>query len=544
MQSSLAANAAAFALVTLAVALAACTDEPTTPPEVPSPLLLDAQGRVTPLVCPGAPSCAAVTGALRVGVAARNITPLVEPWEETTGNMMRDEREPFEDLNGNGRWDPVWLAGFGVARAAREVHDDVWARALTFSQGDLRVGVVSLDLVGYFHDGILRVRLEALARKLDLDHIIVASTHQHEGPDTMGLWGVVPLIRSIDEAYLARVEAACVDALADAIAAERVATVTVAQGDATPLVADSRIPQVIDGAFTVLRFTDPAGAVFATWTIWGNHPEALDGDNQAVTSDYPHYTRARLEAEYPGSTAVFSAGSLGGLMNPLHIVGCPDAEGRATCRPGEWALADYIGTGLADRAVRALGSSVAVSLDSPQLAVRRRSFMMTTGNGGFATALALDVFDRQLFWPDGRPYTFNEARQVTMVDALEGRALIQTEVGMLALGPLEVLFVPGELYPELWLASPSGASFAEAPEGGDYPDAPIEPALVSFLSRDGIHAIVNQANDSLGYIMPKSQYDQEPPYAYGRSSPQYGELNSNGPDTAPALHQAVRELMQ
>lgn len=231
-------------------------------------------------------------------------------------------------------------------------------------------------------------------------------------------------------------------------------------------------------------------------------------------------------------------------MNPLHIVGCPDAMGQATCRPGSWELADYIGTGVADRAVRALSSTVARTVEVASLAVRRQSFLMTTGNGGFATALGLDVIDRQLFHPDGAPFTPNEARQVTMVDALEGRAQIQTEVNWLALGPVEILFVPGELYPELWLASPTGQPLAEAPEGRDFPEAPVDPALSSFLSADAFQAIVNQANDSLGYILPKSQYDLAPPFAYGRGSAQYGELNSNGPDTAPAVHQAVRDMME
>jgi hypothetical protein len=524
----------------LAAALTvACADE--APPPVASTLELDAEGRVTPLRCPGAPACETASGALRVGVAVRSITPRIELWTESSGNTQRDPSEPFEDGDGDGVWDPVWLAGFGVGRAAREVHDDMWARALSFSQGELRVGVVSLDTIGYFHDGVLRVRLAARARGLDLDHIIVASTHQHEGQDTLGLWGQVPLVRSIDEAYLARIEEACVEALIEAQAGEREARVTIVQGEAPELVDDSRLPEVVDATFTTLRFEDTSARTFATWTLWGNHPEALDGDSQAVTSDYPHYLRLRLESEYPGSTAVFSAGSLGGLMNPLHIVGCPDAQGQPTCRPGTFELAEYIGRGLGDKVVAALRGAAPQAEVS--LTLDRRSFLMGSGNGGFAAALTLGAIDRQLFHADGRPFTRGEAQSVMLVDLLEGRALIQSEVNVLGVGPLEILFVPGELYPELWLEAAPGVSRAERPAGGDYPDAPLDPPLSSYLVRGTLRAIVNQANDSLGYIIPKSQFDQVAPFAYGRSSDQYGEQNSNGPDTAPAIHEAVQAMM-
>jgi hypothetical protein len=47
--------------------------------------------------------------------------------------------------------------------------------------------------------------------------------------------------------------------------------------------------------------------------------------------------------------------------------------------------------------------------------------------------------------------------------------------------------------------------------------------------------IVGLANDELGYIIPKRQWDEKPPFAYGRTSAQYGEINSVGPDTAPIL---------
>jgi hypothetical protein len=51
------------------------------------------------------------------------------------------------------------------------------------------------------------------------------------------------------------------------------------------------------------------------------------------------------------------------------------------------------------------------------------------------------------------------------------------------------------------------------------------------------------ANDELGYIIPKSEWDSAPPWSYGRDEPQYGEKNSAGPETAPILMRALRDLL-
>jgi hypothetical protein len=115
---------------------------------------------------------------------------------------------------------------------------------------------------------------------------------------------------------------------------------------------------------------------------------------------------------------------------------------------------------------------------------------------------------------------------------------IQTEIAYLRLGELEVAAVPGEVYPELVLGQ-----VQDPPDpGADFPDAPIEPALYAQL-RGPRRMLIGLANDEVGYIIPKRQWDAKPPYCYGRSQPQYGEMNSLGPDTAPLLCKAFRDLV-
>ena len=56
--------------------------------------------------------------------------------------------------------------------------------------------------------------------------------------------------------------------------------------------------------------------------------------------------------------------------------------------------------------------------------------------------------------------------------------------------------------------------------------------------------LIGLANDEVGYIIPKRQWDEKPPYCYGRKSDQYGEVNSLGAETAPLLCEAFKELVR
>ena len=101
--------------------------------------------------------------------------------------------------------------------------------------------------------------------------------------------------------------------------------------------------------------------------------------------------------------------------------------------------------------------------------------------------------------------------------------------------------LPGELYPELWLSGPDGASLVERPDGGDFPGATIAPPLSSRIG-GRTRVTVNLANDAIGYIIPKTQYDVDAPHAYLVEG-QYGEGASLGYESAPAVEGAVVEMM-
>jgi len=501
--------------------------------------IVDENGLSPALVCPGARGCASNAGALFAGAAARVITPTVESFTDTNGNGVRDFDEAFVDENANGEWDAVWMAGFSMGRAATGVHDDQWARAIVLRQGDVTIGMVALDVVGFFHSDVMNVRKAAAARGLALDHVVVASTHNHEAKDTMGIWGAGPSTSGYDDAYMARIVDESVEALALAVEGLREAVLTVAVTDAPSLVADSRQPIVIDPAVRTLAFVGTDDIPIAHVVTFGNHPEALGGSNTLLTSDYPHYLRTRLEETYVGTTAVFFAGTLGGLMNPLGVIGCPDSEGVATCGNGDFLKASYIGDNLADLVVTSLASGVVVG--DPRLGFKRLPVFTPATNEVLLLAFKLGLLRRHAYLKEDETLVSSAKLAEIDVSEIMRDYALGTEVNAISLGEVEIITIPGELYPELWLVPEGGGTYVEHPEGGDYPDAPAERPILSTMRQVSFPVVINNANDAIGYIIPKPQYDVTSPRAYEEGG-QYGEQNSLGADTAPVVTEAAAAL--
>jgi hypothetical protein len=78
---------------------------------------------------------------------------------------------------------------------------------------------------------------------------------------------------------------------------------------------------------------------------------------------------------------------------------------------------------------------------------------------------------------------------------------MKTEVAWLRLGNLDVACIPGEIYPELVLDKVQTRRI-----GADFPDAPPSRRVQAAQGADRM--IVGLANDEIGYIIPKRQWDE------------------------------------
>jgi len=134
------------------------------------------------------------------------------------------------------------------------------------------------------------------------------------------------------------------------------------------------------------------------------------------------------------------------------------------------------------------------------------------------------------------------ARTLTVPDA--GRGERTTEIAFLRLASggepvLDLACVPGTPFPELV----NGGIESPQDSGSDLQGAPTETALRSLMPAP-IKMVAGGCGDDLGEILPASEWDARPPFAYGLESAPPGEERSAGPQTAPLLWRAFAELMR
>jgi hypothetical protein len=418
---------------------------------------------------------------------------------------------------------PVWIAGYGHNRAAQGIHDPLFARAVVLNDGSHKLALVSVDLVGLQYPAVQQIR-SALA---DFGYVMVASTHNHEGPDVIGLWGTSPVRSGVDPEYVRLVIDRVVKAVreADSAAVPAVAEYGVAQDDS--LLGDSRLPIVYDGVLRVIRFkrvTDdrPLGLLVQ----WNCHPESLGPRNQLLTADFPWATIRYLQ-EQCGCPVAYFTGAVGGLMsNPAQRI--KDDQGQFL-PDGNFDYAERYGVEVGRLALQALKDAAPIKL-SP-IKVSARPITVPLHNPLYHVARTIGVLRRSGRLWTGEFETLGEPIETTASDR---PVAIETEVAYLRCGELHVACIPGELYPELVYGQ-----YQEPVEPNvDFPSAPLEPTVMKTLPGEKT-LLLGLANDEIGYIIPKRQWDEAAPYAYGRTSKQYGEINSVGPEVAPILMQAL-----
>ena len=416
---------------------------------------------------------------LRVGVAALTITPFGsnQDWDGTitdsgvwgekfvdsNHNGRWDSGEPFEDDPGNdaldtsskGKYDGVFLAGFGNNRLATGKHDDLWARAIVLEYGTTKLAVVSIDLIGYYskanYYGLTEIK-KYVDSKFGIDDILLASTHNHEAPDTIGAWGPGALNDGKYPKYLRFVDRQIAGAINKAAASTVPAVMKLARTDpqASPSIAGmqtrtrERPPDFFDEELRVMQFL--AGSrrtsdrVIATLINWNTHPESMESGNTLITSDFPHAVREAVEKKY-GGMALYISGDIGAV----EIIG--DSNNKVTDRVlfdgKEFPLKpnskrpDYtferteaIGRDVAKAVFNALSRADRSSVSG--IAVRKATLNAPMDNVGYLFLATKGVLDTIPTPPEGK------------------QPEIESTVYLITIGDAEIITVPGELFPEVF----------------------------------------------------------------------------------------------
>ncbi len=540
------------------------------------------------LYCPGDPSgaCDAQPGAaLEAGAAKASVIP--DCWEvwlpEGDDYMYTEGTDAFLDCGcdrlcegdegwqqadegeGDGELRAVWIAGFGNTRAASGVrdaslglrgdNDGLWARAVVLRQGETTLAIVALDLIGVFHDEV-----DAMKAALDeaghpVDHLLVHSTHNHEGPDTMGMWGQTMTRSGVDPDYMAQLRETVVEVVGQALGELEPVTMTVGEVDVSSysadkgvnnVIKDSRDPWVVDEMLGAMRLAGASGDTVATIVSWGNHPEAMSDENTLLTSDFVHALRETVESgvrwqayerEGLGGVCVFLNAAVGGMMTPLGVHPT-DPDGQTWS--GGWEKADAIGQLLGEMALDAVeGGQVALE---PQLSFFVQGFDFPVINHGFQAMMTIGVFDREVGCYDPEE-DIDEDNQ----------PCIASELGVIEIGPVRMLAVPGELLPELAIGGYDGSHVNAPghalvdPDNEHPPDLDAAPGAPYLLDRLGgeLSWIVGLANDEVGYVIPPYDFvlNEDVPWLLEAGGDHYEETNSLGGETATVIEDWTQALL-
>jgi hypothetical protein len=288
---------------------------------------------------------------------------------------------------------------------------------------------------------------------------------------------------------------------------------------------------VIDEDIRALLFSRPDGSIIGTLVNFGIHVELAWDKNLELTADVAGYLRKGLsegiyyddELLKPGlgGTTLWLTGNIGGLMTsgPTDTIYDPFLEKTFT-EPGH-AKARTFGYSLANSVIDAFNENRFVSSPEPKITFRAIEVELGIENFMLAIGTLLGVVDSSPQFHLMPPFI---------------RYL--SEVAFIQLGDATITGIPGELYPEIavgGIENPKGADFAMEPEE--------VPPLRSQLPGK-VNLIVNLANDAIGYIIPKSEWDKDAPWIYDESEETYGEIVSLGPNTAPIIHQTVIKLSE
>ncbi len=518
---------------------------------------------------------------LKIGVAALPITPFGqdrdwdgtitesgvwgEKFTDTNHNGRWDAGEPFEDDPGNdvldssskGKYDGIFLAGFGNNRLATGKHDDLWARAIVLEYETTKIAIVSIDVIGYYskanYYGLGEIK-KLVDPKLGVTEILVASTHDHEAPDTIGAWGPNALSDGKYPKYLRFIDRQVAKAINKA-AASTVRTV-MKLGGTDPLLSPSiagmqtrthgRPPDFFDQELRVMQFFDGAGTtldrVIATVINWNTHPESMESGNTLITSDFPHAVREAVEKKY-GGTAIYISGDIGAV----EIIGDSNnkTDDRVRFDGKEYPLKPN-----SKRPEYTFERTEAIGRDVA------KAVFDALGRGEWSGVSGIDLKKATLRTPmDNADYLFLASKGVldTMPMPREGeRPDLETTVYAITIGDAQIITTPGELFPEVFYG-------VEKYRRRDCARAdtrrPAEPGVRDRMTKK-YKFVFGLCPDEFGYIVPGYDFlapspdparglrQAQDPCKSAGSPDHYHETNSASSQLAARWACAAAELLE
>lgn len=521
---------------------------------------------------------------IEAGAASADITPrILETFTDCNkngtfdGNFRKPGCNPqcnpevpcdnFEDKNRNKTFDAVWMAGYGKSRPATGVHDPLYARAVALKQGDEFVVLVALDVVGFSLVRVNEIRSILEKERIPKGRLIVSSIHNHEGPDTMGLWGPDMTTSGVNPDYQEFLVKTVVKIVLEALKNVQPASLKLAKvrmrdvdpyytgipfGGKNPketqvgLLNDIRDPVIVDDTLYVMKADDRKGKTIVTLLNWSGHVEVVGDENTLLSADYVGYFRNYVE-KYFGGAAIFFPSDVGGMMSSLGGK-IPLVYEKGKRVYGENRVPVYAQNNSFEVA-RSLGFLLA---DAGVSSIKKSSYEKNVRLKALSSEIQIP-FENFYFLLAAGMNIIEMDPKLLLRDKKCGKAgCLEETLTAFSVGDSQFVTVPGELFPELAVGVPEDDAFVSPRPNKYFPQHDVsdfktqhaDPYVVESPVRSAMRAnhqfIIGLANTEFGYIVPASDFRF---YGLWNHGDHYEESMSLGPRVAPVVSDGVLNLL-
>lgn len=354
--------------------------------------------------------------------------------------------------------------GFGPTQPVTQSLGDLTARAVVFARDDVKVAVVSLDLLGF--PSVLCDRVRAAVPRIPGSKLLISSTHTHSAPDCYafpdGQGG-----HTGDLSYMDLVCRRTAEAINEALDALRPARLRVGTGEARGQIAyNYYAPDLYDRRMSVVQAATPSGEVICTLVNYATHPEVLGNGAGILSPDLVGPLVQRLE-KLQGGMAMFVNGAQGGMVTADNRdLDAPADPLRAVWKDKRtWDECVRIGETMAQEAARLVAD--APWQDSPALGCTTRTVHFPVDSDALWAVIQHSPLD----------YPCANDRSVA------------TSISLLRLGNAYALTIPGEALPNIGF-------YLKRKMPGEH------------------HLLFGLTHDALGYIMTEVDFQSFPRYNY------------------------------
>lgn len=235
--------------------------------------------------------------------------------------------------------------GVGTPEPAKEKKGDLFARALVFEKGGVRVAFVGLDFLGW--PSILCNKVRDRVQGIPSENVLIGATHTHSAPDPYGFLDEKGNCGA-DFKYLDWVCEQAAAAINEALSRLEAVDLKIAVKEAEGKIAyNYYAPQLYDprcGVVQAIAKEGPnAGKPLATFVNYATHPEVIGNGQGILSPDLCGPLYDRIEAK-GGGMALFMNSAQGGMVT----ADCRGPDGDVQT----WEECIRIGELLADEALR------------------------------------------------------------------------------------------------------------------------------------------------------------------------------------------------